>query len=866
MKFKDPNAFAKDDYINIHINNYKFILNVLKWNKSLTKDIVELIKVYLASTNIILHLVSKAIANKTIVEKTITLNKELYLSLKEDSTKKTYDYFNKHLNELNNYYFNITKSNKIVTALNAFINKNESWSSLFNNLNPLMTKVIKGFDPNHAAKEYFKDIENNLVKEYFLTIRSIPISKLTNQDNIIYLKAFGQALSKNTSINSLSINLTDIEKDEIPILINILKDNIRFNKLHLFYKIKTFGFNDSAPYIDVLKELQNIPNVTGYDSNILFSEQTSFTIWEALKETINKWPKIEVLNLDCYDSESFFEGSLASDLLDTLEKKPTLKEVSLCFRYLLPNSLENLSQKLQYNSIPIKSLDLDSANLNSVFLALENNHTLKNLILYDKLLVSDALVLANSLKVNKTLFNLSLLDIETDVAAFISLADALPQSKITSLDLFHSHDIDYYKGIKAIIKALKENAPLFKLEIENHIIVQKNFARLIEALECNKYTNTLILDPSYDSSLNIEDYTLFAKFLETNTTLIDLTMGSIEHNEQVEVIIKALEKNNHLKELTFKNSQISDKIFTYIASLIEKNNFLTSICLIDEMSDDFKYENIENLITLREVLKTNTLPVIALNNYNHVTDQDTLDIIREIDDLSKRNQDIMHATRQVLNRVKEVIYNVNLAERSHEMDKINNNILRKVTLKDISLIFENKYHVKAILDYAQADAKLKTFQYGPQAHLLTSQHNLNDEAIFHRDCEKYAIENYFRLKGVCKEKLRQNNDDSNHIFDLPKDVMNYILQFVTSNLKEDLKLTQTRFKELLQNNISANNNKIQKFEQNLYKRIIDIDENNEQPHVKIRKIDNNIQEDNFILETATFHDPMELGGDNLEEL
>ncbi|MCC2646419.1 MAG: family protein 3-like [Rickettsiaceae bacterium] len=846
-------SIRENKYLNIHLNAHYIINDTLKDGLLSKEELLPIIKIYLAQNNFFFNIMANISPKNLQAFKYFNQINQKFLKLfSSNISEQQYLDLSKFLNILEeNIYSKVIQSTELSTRINSLLVKDEKWMLLFNEIMPkLSIKIQKKFEAyeDKLSTEYYKDIVNNSVENYSLKVESL--SQLKN--NINKLKIFGKALSKNTSIKDLYVDFEGTDINFIPTIIKLLRENTAAKNLNI--KIP-YNFKDHP---ELLSEFENVPNITKFASDV----PINWDNWKLFNNAFKNWPKLEKLDLNL----DGLNTTLLTELLETLTNKKTLTDVSLCFDELSADSARMLAQILENNIIPIKDLKVisEAGILSSIFLALKNNKTVQALDIDSEINKSEAIILADSLKENTTLKQLLINDNNIEDQGLIALVEALPKTKITSLNLTCPNDsCDHPQGIKALTEVLAQNIPLFDLTIEGNEISLENFNSLIKALEQNKFLSDLNLIQCFEANTLTQGIPLLAKYLENNKTLTNLSFSYEEFDDlRAKQILDALKNNSCLKELTFKNIEgLSDEILTYIAELIKTNQTLTHIDLTSE-NDDLQYNNIQNLKTLRDELEKNTLLTLTLNNdpFQEIN-PDMIKVINEIKALSSRNQQIMDKTEQALNNILNAIYELD-SQKIHPKDTIiNENIFQIVSLKDLALVQENKYHVKAILDKVNIAAKLAAFHNDEPVKLLCSGKNLNDIDVFYNELEEIAANHYLVLKGVSKNRvIKQDSEAPSLLLDLPKDIQKLVYKYIVSDIKSDNDETKKKFKQALEASKTISNNNNNNAQPESHKRKLEEAPESELPKNKSPKHDTDDQAPIDLSEPAQHNDPMELTG------
>jgi hypothetical protein len=630
----------------------------------------------------------------------------------------------------------------------------------------------------------FKDIINNSVKRYdsYETLKgvrghteSIPTKNallkfacklLLNNTSIKYIKinAFPLIDGAILSLNGF-LNINDLMSKVLPLIdggaIPSLKDTLskKSNLVELSLSIHDIIYPYSTYYIKLLDELADTPYFTKlYISHIGgLSEDLEHSIIKAIKN----WSRLfEVdLHTTVRSDSNFLER-----LLEALENGKSLKSIKLSLRDFSNDHTEILANILEKNVAPIDSLTLNNtSSLSKMFFSsFGKNTTLKELTLDGSYLdKSDYSTLEESLGANKTLNNLKLLNCSFDDRSLIEFSKALNKSKITKLTFSHREfsEENINEGYRALIDSLGSDSPLFSLSFESIELSLENLLRLPEALKNNQTLSKLKI--SYGITEQIEEFMpKFAEYLTTNTTLESVEFDGLECSpSSIKLLFNALKVNTGLKEINLSDIYFSNDIFTYIAELINHNKTLTKICFKTDQ-DHVDFSNIEPLIALRDALKQNKLVDLDIDAYYPEDNQEITSILKEIEALSARNKKIMDYTKDAYYAVQRAIYELDAKKVYQQSNIEDSDILKKISLKDIAIVQQNKLHVKAILDKDKLLAKQIAFLIDQPVRLLPSQEDFNDINIFNKKFEELVFNHLINPLAQEINPISANNNNN----------------------------------------------------------------------------------------------------------
>ena len=206
---------------------------------------------------------------------------------------------------------------------------------------------------------------------------------------------------------------------------------------------------------------------------------------------------------------------------------------------------------------------------------------------------------AEAIKVSKTLTSLDLSFNRIGDAGATSIAQAIKVNKtLTHLNLTHSGISD--AGATSVAEAIKVNKTLSSLNLSFNGIGDAGTASIAEALKVNKTLTDLHL---LHSGISDAGATSVAEAIKVNKTLTSLVLSFDRISDaSVTSITEAIKVNKTLTDLNFSQSAISDAGATSVAEAIKVNKGLTSLDLSHSAISDTGATSVAEAIKVNKTL------------------------------------------------------------------------------------------------------------------------------------------------------------------------------------------------------------------------------------------------------------------------
>lgn len=308
--------------------------------------------------------------------------------------------------------------------------------------------------------------------------------------------------------------------------------------------------------------------------------------------TCGKVQGVRSIPLDCGCSWTKFKGKLAFSFLSKLapssyDKCNEGEYFSYCDMCLVNDDAtvhqflmmfdEFEEGKKSFELMETFNKDLNKQKLEEIVWILSHTGLIVDLNLYDhKIEVSDAKVIGEALKSNKSLRKLNLNYNNLGDEGANVIGEALKTN--TTLRWLHlggrgRYIIDYTnignEGAKAIGEGLKRNKALTHLDVGNNYIEDEGAVVIAEALK----TNTTLLQLNIeDNKIGNEGMRCFGEALEENKTLKDLNLHYNDIGQKSAVAIaKALTRNTTIARLNLNYTKLGDVGTKVIAKAMKRN-------------------------------------------------------------------------------------------------------------------------------------------------------------------------------------------------------------------------------------------------------------------------------------------------------
>ena len=521
------------------------------------------------------------------------------------------------------------------------------------------------------------DIANTLssyiINSHYLIDVSVTRCKLgSNLTSLILIIQALKKLSKLKSLNLESNNMTEEVAEDIAsviktnsgleelylsdnnlkvstaVILTALKQNSLLKILYLDDNLR--GEEIAEDLSDVIKNCRNLEHLSIGNNNLGVS---AVVILLALKEN----HLLKVLNI----SSNSMTGEVVEDLAIVIKNNSGLEELYLYDNYLKASTAVIL-KALKQNSL-LKILHLDD-NLMGEEVAedladvIKNNRNLEYLCIGNNNLGISAVVILHALKESCLLkvLNLSSNSMTGEVAE--DLASVIKSN--SGLEELYLHD-NYLKASTAVIlKALKQNSLLRKLNLNSNLMGEEVAEDIADVIKNNRNLEHLCIRNN------------------------KLGLSAI-------VILHALKENSKLKILSLNENNITKEVVEGLVNVIKNNSGLEELYLSD---NDLKLSAVVILQALKEISE---LKVLNLN-YNNMTDQAVEDLAcviknnPNLEDFRMRNDKLGSSAVMILQalmktsklKVLSIIDNSLTEKASHDLANVirNNSGLENLLLSD----------------------------------------------------------------------------------------------------------------------------------------------------------------------------------------
>jgi hypothetical protein len=315
------------------------------------------------------------------------------------------------------------------------------------------------------------------------------------------------------------------------------------------------------------------------------------------------------------------------------------------------------------------------------------------------------------------------------------LAEALKtNTSLISINL-RNNQIEI-KCIEALADVVVKNTSINNIDLSENLIGDGGIKVLAEAIKSNTTIKYLRLDMNL---IGVKGAKALAEVLKYNTSInnISLFYNQIGDNG-VEALSEAFAANKTLASINLSSNLIGDEGVKTLAKVLETNKTLTNISLYDNQITANSNEAFSialkhnfNILMLNGVKKNYELKCYTIRNHTLLKSA------------------FKHAYGYFYNGININIVNSNLSPNP-------------ISAKDIYLLKHHKEEVKGMLA------------------IIDSKYDYKD---FYKKLNNYSLENYFSLKGYCKDFSNLGN-----FLYLPEDLIFKITSYVLDTLEPNLPL------------------------------------------------------------------------------
>lgn len=451
-----------------------------------------------------------------------------------------------------------TNTQEVVNAFKTALEEESELVLAYNTSSPAFINLLKALEDNESVTS--------------LTF-SDGIPTLTDEA----LDALAIALQKNPHLTCLDLVFSGNTLETITKFTKLLENNqAQLKKLKLGLSVPIDRIKVLA---NALKKNNTLECLEIYDGGSINDEAA-----EILADALKKNSKLARLSMRNASAISIRGITL---LVEALETKKTLSHFSYVdeawyslrsyttYNKVAPLFVTAFATLLKKNKGGVTTLDFSKNDLSS----------------------EDIQVLADALKTNTTLINLSLNDNLIREEGVKTLAAALEQnSTLKQLNLSKCR-------ANTIVETLKKNHILTHLDLSYTGIDVQNLSTV---LPCNEGLTELNLS---GNEINGSTLKTLSVALQKNHTLTSLGLSDsqiTDNDNDMPGLIQLLTKIPNLKKLDLSNNKITQKGIQSFATLLEINQSLTSINLNNSM-------DISSIYVLTESLKKNsTLTTLKL--------------------------------------------------------------------------------------------------------------------------------------------------------------------------------------------------------------------------------------------------------------
>lgn len=345
---------------------------------------------------------------------------------------------------------------------------------------------------------------------------------------------------------------------------------------------------------------------------------------------------------------------------------------------------EMLSSSIAKNTTIIKFEITAVCIINDVavelFKALENNQTIRTLILCDNIINREEIKYLADILGTTSIERLDIVHNALGAEGIKYIANSLKNNKtITSLDL--SHNMLTLQAVKYLSSMLSTNTILKKLSLSEYEIDLEGLKHLNEEMKSNHTLSALNLygdyeDYSDDSFTDAElednefmqesegeydeyeidengDFSIeeeirisesekmkfLMSMLHDHTNLNSFVLIEKELNlTHIQIIVEQLKSNSNVKNLTLRHCKIDDDAAMRLADLLLCNKHITKLDLSSNEIDE------EGFVALLNALKYNNALVevnLSNNNFSNIDLLEQVEIIDEIRSMLRENKSLV---------------------------------------------------------------------------------------------------------------------------------------------------------------------------------------------------------------------------------
>ena len=403
---------------------------------------------------------------------------------------------------------------------------------------------------------------------------------------------FCEALSVNTTLTNLNLNLNEIDDYGAGSLSAAMKVNTVMTNLGLGYN--KIGASGAASLSEAIKVNTVLTNMDLRGNNIGGSGAASLA--DAIKvNTV-------LTNLDLSFNEIGNSG--AASLSDAIKVNTVLTNLGLGYNKIGASGAASLADAIKVNTV-LTSLDLSfneigNSGAASLSDAIEVNTVLTNLGLgYNKIGASGAASLSEAIKVNTVLTNMDLRGNNIGYSGAASLSDAIKVNTVlTNLDLSFNEIGD--SGAASLSDAIEVNTVLTNLGLSYNKIGASGAASLSDAIKVNTVLTHLDL---FLNEIGASGATSLSDAIKVNTVLTNLNLSFNNIGDSgAGSLSDAVKCNTVLTNLYLEQNEIGDSGASSLSDAIKVNRVLTDLDLGYNEIGDSGASSISDAIRVNTVL------------------------------------------------------------------------------------------------------------------------------------------------------------------------------------------------------------------------------------------------------------------------
>ena len=424
---------------------------------------------------------------------------------------------------------------------------------------------LKGLNLNNTNYKIDAQITKDLadvIESYF----NLTQLALAYNDLGPFIDVILQALTRNTKLEVLNLNSTNITGQVAQVLANVIRVNSNLKYLDL-------GNNNLGPSAIRILQVLKVNHELIYlnlSSNLMTGQ-----VVKDLAGVVKKSSRLEVLNL----SDNDFKTS-AAVIVEALKENRMLKTLYLNDNYTVSEEIaEDLAIVIKRNpnleEVGISNNNLQSS-ATSIIQALKQNHKLKRLNLSKNNMTGKvAEDLASVIKNNSEIEALYLYDNDLQLSVLAILQALKENSKLKLLNLNNNSISDSELVAEELRSVIKNNPGITELswsDNENRSSAAVDFKLLKET--------TILKKIDFNCKLMTEEIAEeLASVIKNNLNLEEVFLADISFKKSATVILQAFRETHNLKALNLNRITMTERVVEDLAEIIKSNPNVKTLAL-----------------------------------------------------------------------------------------------------------------------------------------------------------------------------------------------------------------------------------------------------------------------------------------------